>query len=112
VPSLCDHQRLSDADDAPRLPQDRLDAAGILVVACDLPCTLRRLQLVQANDSPFGFGHRLLREDDDVAVLELELRDDQLGEVVPFLDLRQPLDCDNSEFFQGRPVSLMPACAL
>jgi hypothetical protein len=107
VPRLGDHERLADTDDALRLLQYRLDAARILVVARNLPCPLGRLDVVEANDTPLGFGHRLLRVHDDVSVLELELRRDQLGEVVPLTDLRQPFDCDNPDFFHASAKSSM-----
>jgi hypothetical protein len=112
VTRLGNHERLADAHDTLRLPQDRLDAAWILVFARDLARTLRRLKILKPHDAPFRLRHRLLCEDDDVAVLERELRGDQRGEVVPFIDLGQPFDCNNPDFFQGRPVILMPACAL
>ena len=109
---LGDHKRLANPHDTLGLLQDRLDAARVLVVARDLARTLRRLQVVESHDPPFRLRHCLLCEDDDVAVLQLELRGDQLGEVVPFRDLGQPFDCDNPNLFQWRPVILIPACAL
>jgi len=112
VARLRDHERLAHADDALRLAQDRLDAAGVLIVARYLARTLGRLQVFEPDDASLGLRDRLLREDDDVAVLELELRRDQLGEVVSFTDLRQPFDCDDTNLSQGRPVNLIPACAL
>jgi hypothetical protein len=112
VARLRDHEWLAHAHDALRLSQDRLDAARVLVVARDLPRTLGGLQVLEPDDASLGLRDPLLREDDDVAVLELELRRDQLGEIVPCTDLRQPLDCDDTNLSQGRPVNLIPACAL
>ena len=113
MPRLCDHQRLAHANDAFRLSQDRLDAARILVVAGDLHRTRRRLDLVKADDAAFRLRHHLLRVYDDVAVLDLDLRCDQLGEVVVLVDLRQAFDRDDAQLVaQGSPVMRMPACAL
>ena len=70
MPRLRDHERLAKADDSLGLPQDRLDAPRVLVLAGDLECALRWLDLVEANDTSLGLRDRLLREDDDVAVLQ------------------------------------------
>jgi hypothetical protein len=65
------------------------------------------------HDAALGLRHDLLCQDDDVAVLELDLRRDQNGEVFLRLDLRETGDGDDAELSaQGRPVNLMPACAL
>jgi hypothetical protein len=112
VGRLGDHQRLAHAHHALRLPQDRLDAARVLIVAGDLARLLRGLDVVEADDAALRLGDGLLRENDDVAVLELELGRDELGEVVPFTDLRQALDRNEANLSQGKPVSRMPACAL
>jgi hypothetical protein len=92
VPGLGDHQRLAHAHHALRLAQDRLDAARVLIVAGDLARLLRGLDVVEADDAALRLRDGLLREDDDVAVLELELRADELSEVISFLDLRQAFD--------------------
>jgi hypothetical protein len=65
------------------------------------------------HNAALGLRDDLLREDDDVAVLELDLRGDEGGEVLFRLDLRETGDGNDAErSVQGRPVNLMPACAL
>jgi hypothetical protein len=65
------------------------------------------------HHTALGFRDDLLREDDDVAVLELDLRRDESGEVLLRLDLGKTGDGNDAELSaQGRPVNLMPACAL
>ena len=85
----------------------------ILVVAGNLQRAWRRLDLVKADDASFRLRDDLLREDDDVAVLELDLGGDELCEIVVLADLRQTRDGNDAELAgQGRPVRRMPACAL
>ena len=99
--------------DARCLAEDDLDAARILFVAGDLSRPLRRLDAGESDDSAFGLRDDLLREHDDITRLELDLGDDELGQVVPFLDLRQTGDRDDAKLAaQGNPVRRMPACAL
>ena len=113
MPRLRDHEWLADAHDALRLAQDRLDPTRVLVVAGDLARVRGRLELVQPDDLPLRLRDDLLSDDQDVAVLELDLRDDELGEVIALTDLRQAGDRYDSYFgAQGRPVRRMPACAL
>jgi hypothetical protein len=65
------------------------------------------------HDTALRLRHDLLCKDDDVAVLELDLRRDQDGEVFLRFDLRETGDGDDAELSaQDRPVNLMPACAL
>ena len=72
-----------------------------------------RLDRRQVHDRVLGLRHDLLREHDHVAVLERDLGDDELGQIGPFLDLRQTGDRDDAELAaQGSPVRRMPACAL
>jgi hypothetical protein len=110
---LRDDERGPDPHDACGLAQDDLDAAGILVVTGDLSRFFGRLDAGERDNSAFGLRHDLLREHDHVAVLELELRRDELGQVVPLLDLGQAGDRDDAKLAaQGRPVRRIPACAL
>jgi hypothetical protein len=88
VLGLGDDERHPNADYARRLAEDDLDTAWILFVAGDLSRLLRRLDAGESDDSAFGLRNDLLREHDDIARLELDLGDDELGQVVPFLDLR------------------------
>jgi hypothetical protein len=113
VRRLCDDERRPDSHDARGLAEDHLDAARILVVAGDLQRPLRRLDAREIDDTAFRLRDDLLREDNHVAVLELEPGDDELGQVVPFFDLRQAGDRNDAELAaQGSPVRRMPACAL
>ena len=110
---LGDDERQPNAHDPCSLAEDHLDPARILLVAGDLPRPVRRLDAGESDDPAFGLRDDLLREHDHVAVLELDLRDDELGKVVPFLDLRQSGDRDDAKLAaQGSPVRRMPACAL
>ena len=109
---LGDDERQPNAHHARRLAEDDLDPARIFLVAGNLARALRRLDVVEPHDAPLGLRHGFLREDDDVAVLELEPGGNERGEVVPFTDLRQSLDCDDADFLQLIPVIRMPACAL
>jgi hypothetical protein len=113
VLGLSDDERQPNSYDARRLAEDDLDAARILFVACDLQRPLRRLDAREGDHSAFGLRDDLLREHDHVAVLELDLRDGERGQVVAFLDLRQAGDRDDAKLAaQGSPVRRMPACAL
>jgi hypothetical protein len=100
---LRDHQRRPNANDARRLTQDDLDAARILV-AGNLERTLRRFDITERDDASLRLRHDLLRERDDVAVLELDGVGDERREVVPFSDLRQAGDGNDPKLFsQGSP---------
>ena len=77
----------------------------------------RRLDLVQPDDAALGLRDDLLRDDDDVAVLEpagaLGRVGEERHEVVALLDLRDPLERDDPDARRhGRPVTRRPACAL
>src|SRR5262249_36284536 len=111
VPGLADDERRPHTDDALRLAEDPLDAARVSLVACDLACALGRLDIVEPDDSPLHLRDRLLRDDDDVAVLELDAVDDVRGEVVAFVQLRDAGDGKDVEAGQCRPVTWTPACA-
>jgi hypothetical protein len=88
VSRLRDHQRLPHAHDALCFAEDRLDAPWVLIVGGDLERTLRRFDVLEADDASFRLRNRFLSEDGDVAVRELDLRRDQLGQIVPLTDLR------------------------
>ena len=66
------------------------------------------LDLGQTNDPSLGLRDRLLRDHEDVAVLQLGPLRDQRAEVVSLADLRQPLDRPDRDG-HGRPVSRRPA---
>ena len=100
---LRDHERLTDADDARRLAQDHLDAPRVLVLG-ELPCALGGLDLGQPDDTALRLGDDLLCQDDDVAILELDVRGDELRQVVARSDLGQALDRDDANLLsQGSP---------
>jgi hypothetical protein len=113
VLGLGDDEGQPDTNDSGGLAEDDLDTSRILFGARDLSRPLRRLDAGERDDAAFGLRDDLLREYDDVAVLELDLGDDELGQVVAFLDLRQTGDRDDAKLAaQGSPVRRMPACAL
>src|SRR5438034_1306320 len=108
------NDRRAHPDDRSRLLEDRLDAPGIALVAGDLARALRRLDRVEAEDAALDLRDRLLRDDDDVPVLELDALDDQLREVVVLVQLRDPLDGDDrvTTPAHGSPTMWTPACPL
>ena len=63
----------------------------------------RRLDVVEADDAPLRLRHDLLRDDDDVGVLELDRLDDERAELVALHDLREAFDRDDAELRQ-RPA--------
>ena len=99
VPGLGDHERRAAAQDARRLAQDDLEPARVAVRARELARLLGRLDLVEAHDPALGLRDDLLRDADDVAVLELDAPGDHRGQVVALADLRQPLDGDGPGSF-------------
>jgi hypothetical protein len=113
VRRLGDDERRPDSHDACGLAEDDLDPARVLVLTRNPKRLLGGLDARERDDPAFGLRHDLLREHRDVAVLELELRDDELGQVVAFLDLGQAGDRDDAKLAaQGSPVRRTPACAL
>ena len=66
------------------------------------------------NDASLDLRDRLLRDDDDVPVLELDALDDQLREVVVLVQLRDPFDGDDrvTTPAHGSPTMWTPACPL
>jgi hypothetical protein len=112
VRRLRDDQRRPHPHDARGLAQDHLDTARVLSLR-DLDRLGRGLDGAEVDDPALGLRDDLLREDDDVAVLERNLRGDELSEVLAGFDLGQPRDRDDPQLAaQGSPVSRMPACAL
>ena len=88
---LRDHERAAGAHDALRLAEDHLDSARV-ALAGDLTRPRRGLDVVQSHDSPFDLRDRLLRDDEDVSVLELRALGDEARQVVSFAQLGEPLD--------------------
>jgi hypothetical protein len=110
VVGLGDDERVADADDPNRLPEDRLDASRV-AVASDAARLRRGLDSRERDDAAFGLGHDLLRHDDDVAVFEIAAggRRDRGAEVVPRPNLGDALEREDPELGQGKPVTTMPA---
>ena len=71
-----DDERRPDADELGRLVEDDLDAARV-GVAGELARLLRRLDVRERDDAALDLRDRLLRDDDDVAVLEVDALDDR-----------------------------------
>jgi len=78
------------------LAEDHLGVTRV-AVAGELARARRRSDAVERNDAPLGFRDSLLRDDHNIAVLELHGIVQELGEVVPRLDLRQALDSDHAD---------------
>src|SRR5206468_3037301 len=81
VARLADDERAAHAHDSLRLPEDPLDALRIAILARDLARTFRRHGVVEADDATFDLRDRLLRDHDDVTVLQLDALHDQGREV-------------------------------
>ena len=73
-------------------------------LARDLPCELRGLDGVETHDASFDLRDRLLRDDDDVEVRELDALGDECGEVVAFAQLGDPRDREDGEALGDRHV--------
>ena len=103
VPRLRDHERRPRPDDLGCLGEDHLQAASIFS-GCELACALRRLDAVEPNHAALRLRDHLLRDDDDVAVLERHALGDQRGEIVSLDDLGDALDGYHAELRhrQGR----------
>ncbi len=114
VAGLCNHEARADADDARRLAQDRLDVTRVALLALgDLERLRRRLDLVEHDHAALGFRHGLLRDDEDVAVLELDGAGDECGEVVALPNLGQPEYGEHPDFAAHfRPLRRSPTWAL
>ncbi len=103
MPRLRDDQRRPDSHDTGGLTQDHLDAARVLV-ARNLASALRRFDIAETDDTSLRLRHDLLRDHDDVAVLELDGAGDERREVVPWPDLRQAGDGNDAKLVsQGSP---------
>jgi len=70
VARLRDHERASLANDPLRFAQDHLDLARVALVSRQLACLLGGLVVVDSHDPPLRLRDGLLRDDDDVVVLE------------------------------------------
>jgi hypothetical protein len=110
VTRLGDHERATLAHDAPRLAQDHLDLARIALLTRELDRLRGRFVVVDPDDAPLRLRDCLLREDDDVMILELDEADDERCEVVVPPDLRQARHRDDRD--HPTPLTRMPACAL
>ena len=99
-----------------RLAQDRLDVARVAVVGELAARASDGSTSSSRTTRPSAFETDLLRDDEDVAVLEAAGtlgRGGQRDEVVALLDLREPLERDDlSSPVTRRPVTRRPACAL
>ncbi len=83
-------------------------ARGVALLARDLDRARRGVDAVQAHDPSFDLRDRLLRDDDDVAVLELHALEDERHEVVALLELGDAGDGEDREAGH-RPTMRMPA---
>ena len=88
-----------------------------IAIAGELVRALGRLDPVEADDPALGLRDDLLRDDEDVGVLEParpvgRLRQER-HEIVALLDLRDALEREDPDpGGHGRPVMRTPACAL
>src|SRR5207237_6163099 len=105
VARLADDERSAHADDALRLAQDPFHTPRIALVAGDLARTLGRLDIVELHDATLDLRDRLLRDDDDVAVLELCALCNQRGQIVALPQLWQPFDGQDREAAHEMPVT-------
>ena len=109
VLGLADDERRAHAHDPSRLAEDHLDAARrVAVGGGDLARPLGGLDPLQPRDSSLDLRDRLLRDDDDVAVLELRTLDDHRREVVVLVQLGDALEREDRDAVH-RPVTLTPA---
>ena len=106
---LGDDERRPRAHDALRFAEDDLEPARVLA-ARQLSRAIRRLHVVETYDAPLDLRDGLLRDDDDVAVLEVDSFGDQRAEVVPLSQLGNA--CDGDDLDHGRPVTEIPAWPL
>ena len=106
-----DDERAARAHDADGFAQDHLDVPRVAVRAGELERTRRRVDVLQASDAAFRLRDDLLREHDDVAVLERAALRHELGEVRAGGDLGQALERQDREA-HGSPVTRRPAWIL
>ena len=109
---LGDDEAPAHADEAHRLPQDRLEPTRVLLGAGELDRLGGGLELVEPHHAALGLGDHLLRHDHDVAVLEPDPLRDERRHVVALAHLRDPLDGEDLDARHGMPVTRMPAWAL
>ena len=110
MPSLGDDERRPLADDARRLAEDHLEPMRVLVGG-ELASPLRRLHAVELDRPALRLRHDLVRDDDDVALLEGRSVREHVSEVVALADLLDPLHGDHPQLGHSRPVSRKPATA-
>ena len=107
MPRARDHERRPRAHDLGRLAQDHLHLPRVALVPGELDGARRRLDLVQANDAALDLRHRLLRDDDDVAVLEPADAGAGVGqqpaEIVALLELGNARQADHPHL-AGAPI--------
>jgi hypothetical protein len=84
---LGDDERRTDANDSCGLAQDHLDPPCVFL-AGNLARTLGGLNVGKPDDPPLGLRDNLLRNHDDVPVLELDRACDQHRQIVTLADLR------------------------
>ena len=116
MPRLGDDERRARAQDLTRLPEYHLDAPRI-GVAGELSSTLGWLDVGKVDDATLDLRDRLLGDDEDVVVLEAGAAcsrlDDERGEIVSLLELRDPAERDHAQLpAQGSPVTWIPAWPL
>src|SRR5262249_23704139 len=97
VSRLADHERRTNAHDAPCLAQNPLDATRISLVACDLPCAVRWLDLVESDNTTLDLRDRLLRDDDHVTVFQIGVLDDCRGQIVALVQLWDPANREDAK---------------
>src|SRR5579871_5258816 len=91
-----DQERRPGADELDGLVEDHLNPARV-GVGGELARLLRRLDIRERDDAPLHLRDRLLRDDDDVAVLEVDPLDDHGGEIVSLAQLGQARDGRDGE---------------
>jgi len=88
---LGDHERRPGAQDARGLAQDHLRLARV-AVAGEPERLLGGLDPREVDDAALGLRDHLLRDTDDVAVLERDRGGDHRRQVVALADLGEPFD--------------------
>jgi hypothetical protein len=101
VPRLCDHERWPGAHHLAALAQDHLHVPRITVRPGQLHGACGRLDVREPHHAALDLGDRLLRDDDDVTVLEASdppcrgVQEER--EIVALLQLREPLERDHPD---------------
>ena len=110
---LRDQQRSTNPEQLATLSEDDLDPPRILVL-CELASACRWLHIGELHDATLDLRDRLLRDHEDVALLEpsraLGGFDEASGEIVALLELRNASKPDDAKIStHGRPVISTPA---